>query len=186
MFFETFSVCTSLLGVDADVHKFLTATLVGDEWSTSPPGRFTSDKAIPGTQWLGCLVCPAAGLNFPSKEESLSPTGNWTTNRPAHSLVTIPATLSRLPIELGSFLRMSCDKTVPRKMSERSKIWRKITENRLILIIFNLKWINVGQLRPEVTEGWACRMHGYRRDTYTFFRISHGGHNLDQGVAAQY
>jgi hypothetical protein len=35
-------------GVDVYIHIFLTSVLVGGEWSTSRPGRFT-----PGTHFIG-------------------------------------------------------------------------------------------------------------------------------------
>jgi hypothetical protein len=45
-------------GVDVQIHIFSTSTLVGGEWSTSRPGRFT-----PGTRWIGGWVNPRAGLD---------------------------------------------------------------------------------------------------------------------------
>jgi hypothetical protein len=44
-------------GVDVQTHAFLTSALVGDEWSATRPGHFTS-----GTQWIGGWVDPRAGL----------------------------------------------------------------------------------------------------------------------------
>jgi hypothetical protein len=32
---------------------FLTSALVGGEWSTSRPGRFTPGEGAPGTHWIG-------------------------------------------------------------------------------------------------------------------------------------
>jgi hypothetical protein len=42
---------------------FLTSALVGDEWSTSRPGRFTTGERAPGTQWLGGWVDLRVGLD---------------------------------------------------------------------------------------------------------------------------
>jgi hypothetical protein len=49
---------------------FLTSALVGGEWSTSRPGRFT-----PGTHWIGGWVDPRAGLDDMEKTKFLTPPG---------------------------------------------------------------------------------------------------------------
>jgi hypothetical protein len=41
---------------------FLTSALVGGEWSTSRPGRFTPRERAPGTHWIGGWVDLRAGL----------------------------------------------------------------------------------------------------------------------------
>jgi hypothetical protein len=41
------------------IRVFLTSTVVGGDWSASPPGRFT-----PGTNWIGSWVDPTAGLDY--------------------------------------------------------------------------------------------------------------------------
>jgi hypothetical protein len=41
------------MGVDVEIHIFLTSALVGGEWPTSRPGRFTPGERAPGTQWIG-------------------------------------------------------------------------------------------------------------------------------------
>jgi hypothetical protein len=42
---------------------FLTSALVGGEWSTSRPGRFTPGERVPGTHWIGDWVDLGAGLD---------------------------------------------------------------------------------------------------------------------------
>jgi hypothetical protein len=39
--------------VDVQIHIFLTSALVGGEWSTSRPGRFTPGERAPGTHFIG-------------------------------------------------------------------------------------------------------------------------------------
>jgi hypothetical protein len=39
-------------GVDVKIHIFLTSALVGDKWSASRLGRFTSGEIAPGTHWI--------------------------------------------------------------------------------------------------------------------------------------
>jgi hypothetical protein len=41
----------------------LTSALVGGEWSTSRPGRFTPGERVPGTHWIGGWVDLRAGLD---------------------------------------------------------------------------------------------------------------------------
>jgi hypothetical protein len=50
-------------GVDVQIHIFLTSALVGGEWSTSHPGRFTPGGRARGTHWIGGWVGPRAGMN---------------------------------------------------------------------------------------------------------------------------
>jgi hypothetical protein len=49
------------VGVDVEIHIFLTLALVGGEWSTSRPGRFTPGERGPGTHWIGGWVDLRAG-----------------------------------------------------------------------------------------------------------------------------
>jgi hypothetical protein len=46
------------VGVDVQIHIFLTSALVGGEWSASRPCCFT-----PGTHFIGGWVDPRAGLD---------------------------------------------------------------------------------------------------------------------------
>jgi hypothetical protein len=50
-------------GVDVQIHIFLTSALVGGEWSSSRPGRFTLRERAPGTHCIGGWVDPRAGLD---------------------------------------------------------------------------------------------------------------------------
>jgi hypothetical protein len=50
-------------GVDVQIHIFLTSALVGGEWSTSRPGRFTPGKEPPVPIVIGGWVDPRAGLD---------------------------------------------------------------------------------------------------------------------------
>jgi hypothetical protein len=51
------------VGVNIQIHTFLTSALVGGECSASRPGRFTSGERAPGTHCLGSWVDPRAGLD---------------------------------------------------------------------------------------------------------------------------
>jgi hypothetical protein len=59
-------------GVDVYIHIFLTWALVGDEWSASRTGRFTSGEKAPGTYWIGGWVDPRAGLDDVEKRKYLT------------------------------------------------------------------------------------------------------------------
>jgi hypothetical protein len=59
-------------GVDVQIHIFLTAALVGGEWSASRPGHFTSGEGAPGNNWIGRWVCPRAGLDDVEKRKFLT------------------------------------------------------------------------------------------------------------------
>jgi hypothetical protein len=50
-------------GVNVLIHIFLTSALVGDEWSTSRPGRFYPRERAPGTHCIGGWVDPRAVLD---------------------------------------------------------------------------------------------------------------------------
>jgi hypothetical protein len=49
--------------VDVQIHIFLISALVGGEWSTSRPGRFTTGERTPDTHWIGDWVDLRAGLD---------------------------------------------------------------------------------------------------------------------------
>jgi hypothetical protein len=53
-----------------------TSALVGGEWSTSRPGRFTPGERAPGTHLIGDWVDLRAGLD--DLEKILDPTGTRT------------------------------------------------------------------------------------------------------------
>jgi hypothetical protein len=59
-------------GVDVLFHIFLTLALVGGEWSTSRPYRFTPRETAPGTQWIGGWVAPRASLDDVEKKKFLT------------------------------------------------------------------------------------------------------------------
>jgi hypothetical protein len=47
--------------------------LVGGEWSTSHPGRFTPEERVSGTHWIGGWVDLRAGLDDLEKTKFLRP-----------------------------------------------------------------------------------------------------------------
>jgi hypothetical protein len=51
------------MGVDVQIHIFLTSALVEGEWPNSHPGRFTPGESAPGTHWIGGWVDLRAGLD---------------------------------------------------------------------------------------------------------------------------
>jgi hypothetical protein len=65
-------------GVDVWIHVFLTSALVGGEWTTSRPGRFTPGERAPSTHWIGGWVDLRGGLNYLEKRKFLTPTGTQT------------------------------------------------------------------------------------------------------------
>jgi hypothetical protein len=79
-------------GGELQVHSFIFCTLDRGEWSISLPGRFASS-----TLWINSRVSPRVDLDVLKKSKSLAPGGNRTTNHPAHSLVTKPTALLRIP-----------------------------------------------------------------------------------------
>jgi hypothetical protein len=54
---------------------FLTSALVGGEWSTSRPGRFTTGERAHGTHWIGGWVDLRAGLDNLEKRKFLTSPG---------------------------------------------------------------------------------------------------------------
>jgi hypothetical protein len=61
-----------------ECHIFLNTALVGDEWLSSRPGRFTSGESTPYTHWIGGWVGPRTGLGDVKKRKILDPTGTRT------------------------------------------------------------------------------------------------------------
>jgi hypothetical protein len=57
-------------GAAVYIDIFLTSSLVGGEWSTSRPGRFTPGERAPGTHWRGGWVDLRAGLDDLEKRKS--------------------------------------------------------------------------------------------------------------------
>jgi hypothetical protein len=55
------------MGVDVQIHIFLTSALVGGEWSISRPVSFT-----PGTHWIGGWVDLREGLDDLEKRKFLT------------------------------------------------------------------------------------------------------------------
>jgi hypothetical protein len=60
------------MGVDVQIHIFLTLSLVGGECSTSRPGRFNPGERAPGTHWIGGSVALRAGLDDLEKRKFLT------------------------------------------------------------------------------------------------------------------
>jgi hypothetical protein len=60
------------MGSGCIIHIFLTSALVGSEWSTSRPGRFTPGERAPGTHWIGGLMDLRAGLDDLEKRKFLT------------------------------------------------------------------------------------------------------------------
>jgi hypothetical protein len=75
------------MGVDVQIHIFLTSALVGGEWSTSRPGRFTPGERAPGAHWIGGWVDLRAGVDDLEKRKCLTLPGLElrSLNRPARS-----------------------------------------------------------------------------------------------------
>jgi hypothetical protein len=53
-------------------HVSFTSAVVGDEWSASCPGCFTSEEKVPGTRWIGGWVGPRASLDDMGKGKFLT------------------------------------------------------------------------------------------------------------------
>jgi hypothetical protein len=60
------------LGVDAEYRIFLTAALVGDEYSASRPSHFTPGEGAPGTHSIGGWVDPRSALYNVGKRNFLT------------------------------------------------------------------------------------------------------------------
>jgi hypothetical protein len=59
-------------GVDVKTHVFLTAALVGDEWSALRPCRFTPGERAPGTHWIEGWVGPRVSQDDMEKGKFLT------------------------------------------------------------------------------------------------------------------
>jgi hypothetical protein len=55
-------------GVNVWIQVFFTSTLVGGEWSTSRPGRFTPRERASSTHWIGGWVGPRTGLDVEKRK----------------------------------------------------------------------------------------------------------------------
>jgi hypothetical protein len=60
------------MGVDVEIHIFLTSALVEGECSTSRPGRFTPGERAHGTHWIGGWVDLRVGLDDMEKRKLLT------------------------------------------------------------------------------------------------------------------
>jgi hypothetical protein len=63
------------VGVDVEIHIFLTSALAGGEWSASRPCCFTPEESAPSTHWIGGWVGPRGGLDDVEKRKFLTPLG---------------------------------------------------------------------------------------------------------------
>jgi hypothetical protein len=61
------------VGVEVQLHSFLTSALHGGEWLVSRSGRFTLRERAPGTHWIGGWVGPRAVLDAVVKGKIPSP-----------------------------------------------------------------------------------------------------------------
>jgi hypothetical protein len=52
------------------IYMSLTLALVGDEWSDSRPGRFTTGEKAPSNHWIGGWVGPRTGLDDVEKKNA--------------------------------------------------------------------------------------------------------------------
>jgi hypothetical protein len=60
------------MGVDVYIHIFSTSALLGGEWSTSRPGRFTPGERAPCSHWIRGRVDLRAGLDDLEKRKFLT------------------------------------------------------------------------------------------------------------------
>jgi hypothetical protein len=60
------------VGVDEQIHGFLTLALAGGEWSASRPCRFTPGESSSDTHWIGGWVDPRAGVDDVEKRKFLA------------------------------------------------------------------------------------------------------------------
>jgi hypothetical protein len=74
-------------GVDIEIYILLISVLVGGEWSTSRPSRFTLEEKAPCTHCKGGWVGPRACLDDVEKRKFLTLRGLELRppGRPAHS-----------------------------------------------------------------------------------------------------
>jgi hypothetical protein len=71
------------MGVDVQIHIFMTSALTGGKWSVSRPGRFTPRERDPATHFIGGWVNPRASLD--DVEKILDLTGTRTPTPPSSS-----------------------------------------------------------------------------------------------------
>jgi hypothetical protein len=103
--------------------SFLTLALDGGKWSASRPNRFT-DRKERRYQFNNKTGWPLRQSGrFGESNKFLVPTAIRTPDLPAHTLVTIPTTLPRLPHHLH----------VSRKISKKSEHFSQINENQIKL-----------------------------------------------------
>jgi hypothetical protein len=87
--------CHEDMGVEVQLHTFLTLALNGSEWSASRPNHFTLGERVPGTHWIRDWVGPTASLDMVTKRKNTCPCQESNPCRPARSLVIILTELSR-------------------------------------------------------------------------------------------
>jgi hypothetical protein len=63
------------VGVDVQLHIFLTSALAGGEWSALRLGPFNFVERGSGTNWIGGWVDPKADLDDMGKRNFLPPLG---------------------------------------------------------------------------------------------------------------
>jgi hypothetical protein len=63
------------MGMDVQIHIFLTSTLVGGQWSTSRPDRYTPGERAAGTHWIGGWADLRAGQDDLEKRKFLTLSG---------------------------------------------------------------------------------------------------------------
>jgi hypothetical protein len=75
------------MGVDVQIHVFLTLGLAGGEWSASYLGHFTPGERASNTQWIGSWMGPRADPDNVEKRKYLTLSGIelQPLGRPAHS-----------------------------------------------------------------------------------------------------
>jgi hypothetical protein len=62
-----------VLGVELQLHAFLTSAPDGGEWSASRPDRFIPSERAPGTYWIGGWAATSVGLDTVVKRKTPSP-----------------------------------------------------------------------------------------------------------------
>ena len=70
VFVRDMKACRYIGGGEVQCRPVLTLAIVGGEWQTSLPGRFSTREIIPGILWIGGWMVPGASLRF-GEERSL-------------------------------------------------------------------------------------------------------------------